>query len=156
MAMTNIFAKPATQENNADRLMDDGARAGRGAPRPNPEVVGRAKRRRFTAAYKLKVLAGADAGKGSGEIGALLRREGLYSSHLTKWRQERKAGILQGLTPQKRGPKSKVNAGTGENQTLRRENERLTEQLRRAELVIDVQNKVAMLLGLPLREAEQL
>ena len=63
MAMTNIFAKPATQENNADRLMDDGARAGRGAPRPNPEVVGRAKRRRFTAAYKLKVLAGADAGK---------------------------------------------------------------------------------------------
>jgi transposase len=119
-------------------------------------VVGRAKRRRFTAAYKLKVPAGADAGKGSGEIGALLRREGLYSSHLTKWRQERKAGILQGLTPQKRGPKSKVNAETAENQTLRRENERLTEQLRRAELVIDVPKKVAMLPGLPLREAEQL
>jgi hypothetical protein len=88
MAMTNIFAKPATQENNADRLLDDMTGAGRGAPRPNPEVVGRAKRRRFTAGYKLKVLAGADAAKGSGEIGALLRREGLYSSHLTKWRQE--------------------------------------------------------------------
>jgi transposase len=155
MAMTNIFAKPATQENHTDRLLDDMTGAGRGAPRQNPEVVGRAKRRRFTAGYKLKVLAGADAAKGSGEIGALLRREGLYSSHLTKWRQERKAGILQGLTPQKRGPKSKVKTETTENQALRRENERLTEQLRRAEFV-DVQKKVAMLPGLPLREAAQL
>jgi transposase len=156
MAIPNIFAKPATRENNASGLLGEITGGGRGAPRPNPEVVGRAKRRRFTTGYKLKVLAGADAAKGSGEIGALLRSEGLYSSHLTKWRQERKYGILQGLTPQKRGPKSRVNPETLEIQKLRRENERLTEQLRKAELVIDVQKKVAMLLGLPLRETEQL
>ena len=82
---------------------------GRGAPRPNPEVLARAKRRTYTAEFKLKVLAEADAARGSGEIGAMLRKHGLYSSHLAKWRQERKDGILDGLAPQKRGPKSKAN-----------------------------------------------
>ena len=73
--------------------------------RPNPEVRPRAQRRSFTAAYKQKILAEADAATGSGTIGALLRREGLYSSHLTHWRQERDAGITNGLTPRTRGPK---------------------------------------------------
>ena len=76
-----------------------------------------------------------------GAIGALLRREGLYSSHLVTWRQERAAGMLRGLTPQKRGPKSKRHPLDEENQKLRRENERLTEQLRKAEIIIDVQKK---------------
>lgn len=76
-----------------------------------------------------------------GAIGALLRREGLYSSHLVMWRRQREASIRQGLEPQKRGPKSKRNPMADENQKLLRENERLTEQLRKAELIIDVQKK---------------
>jgi len=79
--------------------------------------------------------------RGSGEIGAVLRRHGLYSSHLTKWREERKSGIVEGLAPQKRGPKSKANPLTAENQKLQRDNERLTERLRKAEIIIDVQKK---------------
>jgi len=84
----------------------------------------------------------------------LLRREGLYSSHLVTWRRERQAGVLQGLTPQRRGPKSKGNPLAEENQKLRRENQRLSEQLRKAEIIIDVQKKVAALLGTPLPPAD--
>jgi transposase-like protein len=84
----------------------------------------------------------------------LLRREGLYSSHLVTWRRERQAGILQGLTPQRRGPKSKRNPLAEENQKLRRENQRLSEELRKAEIIIDVQKKVAALLGTPLPPAD--
>jgi transposase len=86
----------------------------------------------------------------------VLRRNGLYSSHLVKWRRERAAGIVDGLTPQKRGPKSKANPLTGENQKLRQDKERLADRLRKAEIVIDVQKKVAMLLGYPLQETETL
>ena len=89
-----------------------------------------------------------------GAIGALLRREGLYSSHLVTWRRERQAGILKGLTPHKRGPKSKRNPVRKRNQKLRRENQRLTEELRKAEIVIDVQKKVGALLGWPLPKAD--
>jgi transposase-like protein len=119
--------------------------------RPNPEVVARAKRRIFTGEYKQRVLAEADMAKEeSGGIGALLRREGLYSSHLVTWRHERAAGILHALTPQKRGPKSKRTPLDEENQKLRRENQHLNEELRKAEMVIDIQKKVAALLGRPL------
>ena len=120
-------------------------------PRPDPEVVADAKRRSFTAGYKQRILAEADAASAQlGAIGALLRREGLYSSHLVTWRREREAGILKGLTPHKRGPKSKRNLQEEEMQKLRRENQRLTEELRKAEIVIDVQKKVGALLGWPL------
>jgi transposase len=74
----------------------------------------------------------------------------LYSSHLVTWRRERDAGILEALTPQKRGPKSKRHPLEEENQKLRRQNERLTEELRKAEIIIDVQKKVAALLGRPI------
>jgi transposase-like protein len=123
-------------------------------PLPNPEVVADAKRRTFTAEYKLRILAEADAATEPGAIGALQRREGLYSSHLVTWRRERQSGILKGLTPHKRGPKSKRSPIEEENQKLRRENERLTEQLRKAEIVIDVQKKVGTLLGWPLPKAD--
>lgn len=124
-------------------------------PRPDPEVIAGAKRRSFTAAYKLRILAQADAGAAQpGAIGALLRREGLYSSHLVTWRRERQAGILKGLTPHKRGPKSKRNPQDEEVQKLRRENLRLTEELHKAEIVIDVQKKVGALLGWPLPKAD--
>ena len=122
-----------------------------GVARPDPEVVAKAKRRRFTAKYKQQVLAKADAAASDpGAIGALLRREGLYSSHLVAWRRQREASIRQGLEPQRRGPKSKRNPMADENQKLLRENERLSEQLRKAELIIDVQKKVAALLGAPI------
>jgi transposase len=122
----------------------------------NPEVVARPKRRRFTAAFKQKVLAEADAAKGSGEIGAVLRRHGLYSSHLTPWRQEQEAGIFEGLMPQKRGPETKITEARLEYQKLRRKNKRLTGQLRKAEIVIDAQKKVAALLGRPFPPTETL
>ena len=121
--------------------------------RPNPEVVAEAKRRSFTAEYKLRILAEADAAGHSGSIGALLRREGLYSSHLVTWRRERRVGILKGLTPHKRGPKSKRGPQEEELHKLRRENQHLTEQLRKAEIVIDVQKKMADLLGWPQSKA---
>jgi transposase len=152
MGTMNGNARPASQRRGLSDLVDEG---GREAPRPNPEVLARAKRRTYTGEFKLQVLAEADGARGSGEIGAVLRRHGLYSSHLTKWRQERKSGILEGLAPQKRGPKSKAHPLTAENQKLRRDNERLTDRLRKAELIIDVQKKVAMLLGIPLAGSEE-
>jgi len=123
--------------------------------RPDPEVVAKGKRRRFTANYKQQILAKADAAAEHGGIGALLRREGLYSSHLGKWRRERAASIRQGLEPRKRGPKSKRNPLAEENQKLQRANDRLTEQLRKAEIIIDVQKKVGALLGWPIPDPEQ-
>ena len=154
----------AAQRREAERSeADRSAAAGKtvapdlAAPsRPNPEVVANAKRRAFTAEYKLGILAEADAATAQpGAIGALLRREGLYSSHLTTWRRERQTGILKGLTPHKRGPKSKRNPQEEEMQKLRKDNQRLTEQLRKAEIVIDVQKKVGALLGWPLPKADQ-
>ncbi len=154
---------PAAQRREAERSEDSrSGEAGKtvapepAAPTlPNPEVVPTAKRRAFTAEYKLGILAEADAAAAHpGAIGALLRREGLYSSHLVTWRRERQAGILKGLTPHKRGPKSKYNPQEEENQKLRRENQRLTEELRKAAIVIDVQKKVGALLGWPLPKAD--
>ena len=147
MGTMDSFARPGTKGTGRIDSVLGGITGGRTAPRPNPEVVARAKRRRFTGEYKQKILMQTDAAKGSGDIGALLRRQGLYSSHLTKWRREREDGILDGLTPQKRGPKAKADPLAGENQKLRRDIERLADQLRKAEIVIDIQKKVAMLLG---------
>jgi transposase len=118
-------------------------------PRLDAEVPAKARRRAFTAEYKKRILAEADSATGSGTIGALLRREGLYSSHLTTWRQERAAGIDQAFS-KKRGPKVRRDAAAEESAKLRRQNERLTEDLRKAHLIIDVQKKVAALLGRPM------
>jgi transposase len=115
---------------------------------PNTEVVAKAKRKRFTAAEKLRLLREVEACRGTGEIGALLRREGIYSSYLTTWRRQRATGELDGLTPQKRGPKP--NPEVIELAKLRREHERLKERMRQAELIIDVQKKVARILGVTL------
>ena len=113
----------------------------------DPEVVVKAQRRQFTAAYKHRILQEADACARPGDIGALLRREGLYSSHLNTWRHQRVRGEQQGLTPAKRGRKADPQAA--ENARLQRETERLKAQLARAELIIEVQKKVSQLLGLP-------
>ena len=112
---------------------------------PNPEVLPKAKRRQFSTAYKLRILAEADACTERGEIGALLRREGLYSSHLTDWRRQRERGDLSEQGSRKRGRKPDPQAA--ELARLRRENERLRGRLERAEKIIDVQKKLAQLLG---------
>lgn len=112
---------------------------------PEPEVVAKAKRRQFSAEYKLGILAEADACTKRGEMGALLRREGLYSSHLDKWRKQRDRGGLQGLGGQKRGRKPDLQAA--EIARLQRENEQLRLRLERAEHIIDVQKKLAHLFG---------
>lgn len=119
--------------------------------RSNPEVVAKAKRRTFTAAYKERILAASDAAQQTGQIGALLRREGLYSSLLAAWRKERAAGVTEAMSPHQRGPKSKQSPLATENAKLQGENLRLTDRLRKAEIIIDVQKKLATLLGLPLR-----
>ena len=123
------------------------------APVPDPEVVPKAKRRQFTAKNKLRILEEADRCTERGQIGELLRREGLYSSHLSKWRQQRAHGQLQGLAPKKRGRTVQDPSAT-ELARLRRENERLRAQLEQAEIIIDVQKKLAGLLGLTTAESE--
>ena len=116
------------------------------------EVLEKPVRRRFTVEYKAKVLAEADACSEPGMLGELLRREGLYSSHLTTWRKQRDEGALAGLAPKRRGRKAKPeNPLADEVARLQRENQRLKEQLRQAELVIDVQKKVSEMLNIPLK-----
>jgi transposase-like protein len=115
----------------------------------NPEVAEKAKRRRFEAAYKLRVLAEADRCHEPGELGALLRREGLYSSHLTTWRKQRDTGALDALSPKQRGRKPRrQDAVALENERLARENRRLAERLRQAEVIIEVQKIVSEMLGI--------
>ena len=119
--------------------------------RPDPEVPEKPIRRRFTAEYKLRILRLADACTEPGGIGALLRREGLYSSHLTTWRRQREKGMLDGLQPKRRGRKAaKSNPLLPEVERLRKENEQLAKRLKQAELIIEVQKKVSQLMGIPL------
>jgi transposase-like protein len=120
---------------------------------PDPEVVPRAKRRQFSAKYKLRILTEADQCTQRGEIGALLRREGLYSSHLTTWRRQRDRGQLAGLTSKKRGRKPDPQAA--ELARLQRENEQLKARLEQAETIIEVQKKLSQMLGLPPAEKDE-
>jgi transposase-like protein len=119
---------------------------------PDPEVAEKPKRRRFSAEYRLRIVREAEACKEPGEIGALLRREGLYSSLLTAWRRQRDEGALEGLRSKKRGPK--VQAEGPRVKRLERENARLRRKLEQAETIIDIQKKVAGILGIPLRTSE--
>lgn len=121
---------------------------------PDPEVVATAKRRHFSAKEKLRILEEADACE-HGEIGALVRREGIYTSYLSRWRRERDRGQLEGLGAKKRGRASRPDKALAEeNERLRRENKRLKERLAQAETIIEVQKKVSQLLGLTPTETE--
>ena len=124
--------------------------------RANPEVNEKPERRHFDAAYKLRILEEADRCSEVGQVGELLRREGLYSSHLTNWRHLRDKGTLQSLGPKRRGRKAKCNdATTQELDRLRRDNQGLAERLRQAETIIEVQKKVSEILGLtPTNQSE--
>ncbi len=119
------------------------------------EVQEKPERRRFTAQYKLRILAETDRCTEVGQVGELLRREGLYSSLLSMWRKQREEGVLAGLTPKRRGRKAKPKNPLAEEMArLRRENERLKTKLRQAELVIDVQKKVSEMLDIPLNRPD--
>jgi len=120
----------------------EGAASRTGGTKSDPELSARAQRRRFTAEYKLKILREADACTGRGDVGALLRREGLYSSHLANWRRDRDAETA-GLAPPKRGRKpSAAEAQSAEPRNLRNDNARLAARLAQAETVIEVQKKL--------------
>ena len=116
----------------------------------DPEVPEKKPRRRFTAQYKLRIVEEADMLKESGQIGALLRREGLYSSNLTTWRRQRDEGQLQALSPKKRGRKAQQKNPLAERVArLEKENRRLQDQLKQAKTIIEVQKKISEILGIP-------
>ena len=125
------------------------------APSTEVEVAEKARRRRFTAEYKREILRRADACKEPGALGALLRSEGLYSSHLASWRQLRDAGELAGLTPKKRGRKA-VELDARDRKIIEQQRQigRLTARAERAEALVDLQKKVASLLGTPFKDDE--
>jgi transposase len=123
------------------------SKPGKASPtKVDPEVNAKPERRQFSAEYKRRILEEVDACTEPGQIGALLRREGIYSSNLIHWRRQRSEGSLKGLSPKKRGPKPDPVAN--ENAALRRRIERLEAELKRAETIIEVQKKLSDLLGL--------
>jgi transposase-like protein len=120
-----------------------------GTERPDPEVKPAVARRRISAREKLRILEEADACTEAGEVGALVRREGIHSSYLSRWRRARDRGQLDGLGAKKRGPKRSVGKELAqENARLRRENERLRARLEQAETIIEVQKKLSQMIGL--------
>ncbi len=129
-------------------LGSDATMPRRSATDPDPEVPVKARRRQFSASYKLRILEEADQCTEPGEIGALLRREGLYSSLLSRWRLQREAGAEEALTPKKRGRKPHpVDPQAVHVAKLERENTRLRDQLEKAQTIIEVQKKLSQLLG---------
>ena len=144
------FPAPAV---GVEERSDETATAGAAAP-PDPEAVAKPKRRLFTAAYRLRVLEEADRCTEPGEVGRLLRREGLYSSHLSVWRKARRKGTLNGLTSKKRGAKNKSNPLEGQIRQLEAKVSRLEQELHQAHTILDVQEKVAGLLGFNLKDGK--
>jgi transposase len=139
----------------AGALATEGARRATGVAsaaaaegrRPDPEVAAKAQRRRFTPEYKLRIIEEADACREPGELGALLRREGLYTSHLSIWRAQRRTGALTAMA-QPRGRKAKRSPAEKRLGQVERENARLREELRQAHVIIAVQKKLSCLLGI--------
>jgi transposase-like protein len=122
---------------------------------PDPEVPEKAIRRKYPGEYKLEILKEAETCTLPGQLGALLRREGLYSSHLTTWRRQKEQGILDALNPKRRGPKTlKRNPLTLKIVQLEREVQRLQRKLRQAETIIEVQKKISEILQIPIQHEE--
>jgi|WetSurMetagenome_2_1015567.scaffolds.fasta_scaffold119572_1 transposase len=116
---------------------------------PNPEVSAQQPRRKFTAHYKLRVLKEAESCNEPGQIGQLLRREGLYFSNLTTWRRQLDQGLLNVMSPKKRGRKNqKINPLAQRVAQLEKENRRLEQRLKQAEIIIDAQKKISEILGI--------
>ncbi len=123
------------------------------SPVPDPAVSEKAQRRRFTTEYKLQILREADACKQPGELGALLRREGLYSSYLVTWRQQRDRAAQAGIVASKRGPKAKV--VDPRVKQLERENTNLKRRIRRMDLLLEIQKKASEILEIPLNHLDE-
>lgn len=142
---TSAATGPATEEGRRPTMVAGPAAA-------SPELLTRPRRRNFKAPDKLRILAEVDAARSTpGGVGAVMRREGLYSSALSDWRRQRDAGAFAALRPAARGPKATPpNPLAAEHARLLRDNKRLTQRLERAEAIIDLQKKVAALLGLPI------
>lgn len=122
---------------------------------PDPEVTAKAQRRQYTAEYKLSILAQAEACSAPGQRGALLRREGLYSSHLNTWRRQRDQGALSALGPRKRGPMVNPRSVFARRVAeLEAENQKLRKRLQEAQVIIEFQKKVSDVLGIPLSSPE--
>ena len=153
MSKSNLSSIAVEMPAGAERLADEQPEpaGGIGTLRPDPEVTAKAQRRQFSAENKRRILREADRVTEPGGIGALLRREGLYSSHLTTWRQQRDEATKQALAPHKRGRKSTVNPLAEENQKLRQDKARLEQKLKQAELILEIQKKASEILGIPLR-----
>ena len=125
-------------------------------PVPSPEVSERASRKKFTAKYKLRILNEIDSASQRGEVGSILRREGLYSSNISSWRKQRKRGELEGLSPGKRGPKSaKPDPKDKQIKELERQNRKLQRKLARANLLIDIQKKISEIMEIPMAEVKE-
>lgn len=149
MILTGLAAPTLEAEERSDEAASVDASVP--AQRPDPEVLAKPKRRRFTAQYRLRILEEADSCTRPGEVGRLLRREGLYSSHLSNWRKARRDGALRGLSRKKRGAKPKrTNPLEPKVRELEAEVARLEKKLQKAHAIMDVQKKVAGLLGFDL------
>ena len=151
------------EENEASRAAEGARRAtvdargaaGRNGDGPDPEVADKATRRRFSGEYKRRIVREADKCTKAGEVGALLRREGLYSSSLSAWRRECAAGDLAGTGLVKRGPKAQPKDVRDKRiAELERETRQLKRKLAQAETIIGIQKKVATLLGIPLKSVD--
>jgi transposase-like protein len=149
-ASLEIDVTGGAEAEGARRATGDAASPVEPLPRdPDPEVPAKVQRRRFSAEYRLRIVKQADACTQPGALGALLRREGLYSSLLTNWRRARKQGELAGMRARRRGPKPRpIDARVKQ---LEGENARLHRKLQRADTIITLQKKVAEILGIPLR-----
>ncbi len=146
MLQTQIHAEAGAASNGGHRPTVVAAPAS-----VSPELSDRSRRRTFTARDKLRILAATDGAAATGGIGAILRREGVYSSTLCDWRRQRDAGAFGALSPAKRGPKAtEPNALVAEVAALQRHVADLTRSLARAEAIIQVQKKLADLLGIPM------
>ena len=153
MTFKGLPAPAVGAEERSDEVATAGA--GAAAARRDPEVEAKAKRRQFTAEYRLRIVEEADRCTAPGEVGQLLRREGLYSSHLTTWRKARRNGALRGLASKKRGAKPKArNPLEPKVRQLEAEVARLEGELHKAHTILDVQEKVAGLLGFSLESGK--
>ena len=150
MDLEGLAAPAIGVEERSDEAPSAGANAV-----PNPEVVAKPTRRRFTAEYRLRILEEAERSTGTGEVGQLLRREGLYSSHLANWRKARDEGALRGLRSKKRGVKPRAsNPLEPKVRELEAKVARLEKDLHKAHIILDVQEKVAGLLGFSLEDGK--
>ncbi len=146
--------RSGSPEKGADLEASSSRGGDMGHERGDPEVLERPQRRRFSAEYKARIVQEADSCTEAGQIGALLRREGLYSSYLASWRRSYRRGAKAALTDNKRGRKQQFSPVEKENERLRKQMTHLERRLERAEAIIEIQKKISMIAGIPLKEIE--